>query len=101
MINLSIDASDLEGQFDPNINEIESFVELVYEVFLDQGDVLPETDEPDPESETCFPFLDHIIPAALIQLSLPFNYLLRKDLIHISISYCNPLLDILAPPPKG
>ena len=101
MMNLSIDASDMEGgQFDPTINEIESVFELIIEVVMGMGDVLPEHDEPDPETETCFFGLDHIIPSGVFQLEVKLEYYIHETVSFILLSYKNPSITIQSPPPK-
>ncbi|MEQ8470362.1 MAG: hypothetical protein RIC35_04215 [Marinoscillum sp.] len=101
MINLSIDAADMEGRFDPRINEIESVFELVLEVVMDKGDILPEHDEPDPETETCFLGLDHIIPSNPFRLEALLQYCFHNATGSVLISYTNPFLTSQSPPPKS
>lgn len=101
MVNLSIDAADMEGRFDPMVNEIESIFELVLEVVMDKGDVLPEHDEPDPESRSCFLSLDHIIPISTFQFLAEVDFTIQKNSgIHQS-KYLNPCLTHDSPPPRG
>lgn len=100
MINLSIDAADMEGRFDPTVNEIESAFELVVEVLMDQGDVVPEQDEPDPEAETCFPGLDHIIPANPFLMEVMLRYYLHQAGALVLLNHTDPFLTSLSPPPE-
>ncbi len=103
MINLSIDASDVEGRtFDPNVNEIESIVELVLEVIMDKSDALPEHDEPDPEAETCLVLLDHIIPSSvLFDMENKFYQIVGKPGASNEVNYKNPVLSYPLPPPRA
>ncbi|UXX78466.1 hypothetical protein N7E81_13980 [Reichenbachiella carrageenanivorans] len=101
MLNLSIDAADMEGRYDPTVNEIESVFELVLEVIMDQGDVLPEHDEPDPETETCFLGLDHIIPSSPFQFETILRYHIHGAASFLVMSYEDPFLSSLNPPPKS
>lgn len=102
MINLSIDAADMEGNaFDPTVNEIESIVELVMEVMMEKGDALPEHDEPDPEAETCFISIYHIIisSCSIDLVNTAFRFV-SKPSVRISIAYKNPVLSLHVPPPR-
>ena len=101
MINLSIDAADMEGRFDPMVNEIESIFELVVEVVMEKGDVLPEHDEPDPESKSCFLSLDHIIPMGSFQFFALIDFTLQKKSGTHQSKYITPSLSLSSPPPKG
>jgi len=102
MVNLSMDAADIGGNFDPTINEIESVVEFVTEVMLEKGNVFPEQDEPDPESEICPVSLDHIITSTLlINLERNAFYLVTRRNFLFAIHYKNPFLSFQSPPPKG
>ncbi|MEQ6120797.1 hypothetical protein [Reichenbachiella sp. MALMAid0571] len=101
MINLSIDAADMEGRFDPTVNEIESVFELVLEVVMDKGDILPEHDEPDPETETCFPGLYYIVPPNPFQLEASLQYCFHKATGFVLLSYTDPFLASKSPPPKS
>ncbi len=103
MFNLSIDAAkDMEGGiFDPNVNEIESAVELVLEVLMGQSDVFPEHDEPDPEAETCLTLLDHIIPTSdLFDLENKQCLALKNLPVFRSLNYSDPTLAYHFPPPR-
>lgn len=102
LINLSIDAADMEGNvFDPSVNEIESIVELVVEVILEKGDAMPEHDEPDPESETCFISIYHIVVSSSTfdLLNTCFHYSSDPS-TYVRISYKNPILGKYSPPPR-
>lgn len=101
MINLSIDAADLEGgQFDPSINEIETVFELVLEVIMEKGNVLDEQDEPNPESETCLLGLDHIILSNPLSFEALLQYCVYNATGFVLMSYTNPFLTSQSPPPK-
>jgi len=101
MINLSIDAADMEGRFDPMVNEIESIFELVLEVVMEKGDVLPEHDEPDPESRSCFLSLDHIIPISTFHFLALVDFTIQKNTGILYSKYLNPCLTHDSPPPRG
>lgn len=102
MINLSVDAADQESNtFNPTINEIESIVELVLEVIMEKGDVLPEQDEPDPETEIYLTVLDHMIPTSGIFNLESKHYFTRGNfLVFMPMNYKNPVLSNLLPPPR-
>ena len=103
MINLSIDAADMEvSGFDPAVNEIESMVELVLEVLLDQEDALPEYDEPDPETATCLVVLmDHTLPAQRDQVPPKRHLLVLTERPVVGwIAYSDPVLARHCPPPQ-
>lgn len=101
MINLSIDAADMEGNFDPMVNEIESVLELVVEVVMDKGDVLPEHDEPDPESRSCFLSLDHIIPMGPFEFLVLIDFILQVNTTGLHSNYNSPFISHTSPPPKA
>lgn len=99
MINLSIDAADMEGRFDPRINEIESVIEFVLEVIMDKGDLLPEHDEP--ETETCFSSIYHIIPSMPYRLDSPSFAIVTRPIGYVLLNYSDPFLTFQSPPPKS
>lgn len=101
MINLSMDAADLEGRFDPTVNEIESIVEFVYEIVLDQQGFFPEHDEPDPENKTCLLHLHPMVCSDSFQLIDPFGFPIDLKSISAKVVYTDPLLSIVLPPPRG
>lgn len=101
MLNLSVDVADQVGQFDPNVNEIESIVELVFEVVLDKGNVLVEEDEPDPETNTCLIGLYHIIPMPIFELQSPESTRTQNHIDYIPVVYSNPSMSINPNPPQG
>lgn len=101
MVNLSIDAADLEGSFDPSVNEIESAVELVCELMLGNYDFLPERDEADPEGKGSFSNLISIFPGTTIELTLFVPLSLLQEPTFIAIRYADPLLNRQPDPPKG
>lgn len=101
MANLSIDSADMEGNFDPGVNEIESLLELVIEVIMEQGNLLAEQDEPDPEQETC-PI--SLINAILTSNELIFdfvNYRIKLKFGYVSVNYKSPFPASITPPPKS
>lgn len=101
MINLSVDVADQPDQFDPNVNEIESIVELVFEVMLDQGNVIMEEDEPDPETSTCFVGLYHIIPTPTLEIKLYHSFSSKNPTGYLPVPYTDPSLSINPDPPQG
>lgn len=101
MINLCVDASDQEGHFDPSINEIESVIELVQEIFLGNEGFIPEEDEPDPESETCFVHLCPVVPESTYELRVPIKSAPKNQPAHVDTEYSDPSLSIVSPPPKS
>ncbi|MCV9389085.1 hypothetical protein [Reichenbachiella ulvae] len=101
MINLSMDAADQEGRFDPSVNEIESIVEFVYEIVLDQTNFFPEQDEPDPENKTCLLHLYPMVCADSFQLRDPFGFPIDIKGNWPRINYTDPFLSITLPPPRS
>ena len=101
MINLSVDVADHPEQFDPNVNEIESIVELVFEVVLDQGNVMMEEDEPDPEANTCFVGLNHIIPVPTLMFEIQAFPKAFEPIGYIPLVYSDPDFKVNPHPPQG
>lgn len=101
MINISVDVADYSGQFDPNVNEIESFVELVFEVIMDKGNVIIEEDEPDPESNTCLTCFHFFIQASVLEFRVYPLSTLEPPVGFISPAYTIPTLSINDHPPQG
>lgn len=101
MINLSMDAADQEGRFDPSVNEIESILEFVYEIVLDQPGFFPEQDEPDPENKTCLLHLDHMVSSDSFQLTEPFGFPIDLKSNMAMVAYTDPILSIIPPPPRS
>ncbi len=101
MANLSIDVADIQGTFDPSVNEIESMVEFVYEIVLDQKNLMPEHDEPDPESEIYFLNLDFNIADNSLSIS-PLVFCVKDSFSGYGANlFNNPHLRIVLPPPKA
>ena len=99
MINWSVDSPDLEGRFDSQVNEIESVVELIYEVVLDKPNTFSEYDEPDPEQSSIVS--NYTVKSIEFDLKpYRFNWVIDTYFDHISDSkYRNPFLPIPTPPP--
>ncbi|WP_258099200.1 hypothetical protein [Marinoscillum pacificum] len=100
MINLSVDVADHPEQFDPNVNEIESIIELVFEVVLDQGNVMSEEDEPDPEANTCFVGLNHIIPIPTFIFETQTFVKTFEPIGYIPSDYSEPYFAVNPHPPQ-
>ena len=99
MINWSVDSPDLEGRFNGQVNEIESVVELIYEVVLDRPNTFSEFDEPDPEQSsivsnyTIKPFEFDLKPNH-------FDWIVDSHFDDITETKCyDPYLAIPTPPP--
>lgn len=99
MINLCVDSADFEGSYSAYANEIESVIELVYEIILDEPDFLPEQDEPDPESCSVISTLVYVISASTFELAPEEESNTDSETVFIPKSYPQPAFTIQSPPP--
>lgn len=99
MLNLSVDSADFEGHFRPEANEIESLVEFVYEIVLDQPNTIAEQDEPDPELSSLVSIHSIVLETSEPVFNRPVT-LKKVALISIKqVNYQEPFSPIPTPPP--
>ena len=98
MLNMSVDMADHEGGYDVSVNEIESIVELVYEVVLDHPNIIPEHEEPDPELAF---MMTNLFCSSSIQFLIKCPYRIHevKQIAAAMPYYLEPTLGTPSPPP--
>ena len=101
LFNFSIDPAECPGYENPNVNEIESFLELLLENVLNLGDAIQETDEGDDNSgqrEGAFKYYFANFSIAVhtrIEVR-PCAYNLYQP-----AQFQSPVATILTPPPRS
>lgn len=103
VVNISIDPVDhLVGAQDIAINEIESCVEFVVEVLMDQPNAIGETDEPDDSSNRQTSFVAFIaLCPTVAEIAVPFTMSENISTAYCVSSFYPPSLSITSPPPKS
>ncbi len=102
LTNISVDPVDsLVGAEDVALNEIESCVELVLEVFMGKRDAIKETDEADnsPQKHRFGTMILFCAGQHTISHT-DFSDNTREGFMDYTSAFDSPLLAILSPPPK-
>ena len=106
MLNICVDSPDLfpNQPENLNINDQYSVIELVVELVLDLGDVIPEYDDNDTEEHTSSKTsvnLDHfIVDKASIAFQQNFSLLKNQNTLFALANFCTLSLEVDAPPPR-
>ena len=103
VFNLSIDPVDtLYGKEDLSVNEIESCVELILEVLLDQPDAVQENDESDESPDRPGPKLTVFTISDVTTVhNNSILSIARRNYIHTVAHPESLILAIIPPPPRA
>lgn len=103
VVNVCIDPHDnFLGAHDMAVNEVESCIEFVLEVVLDQTDAVKETDEHDNTTtkHSSMTLLFCVAPNRILSGS-PAHPFSTKSIVHPADRISSVLLPVISPPPKS